>query len=67
MVYQDCIVHNFARSASALKELRKLIPNFQKKFDKAKPDNVHWQFYSTVNLGLYGYCLMSSNQVTAPG
>jgi len=60
------LLHSFARSASALKELQKLIPNFQKKIDEAEPDDAQ-QFYSTVNLELYGYYLMSSNLVTAPG
>jgi hypothetical protein len=54
------LLHSFAHSASALKELRKLIPNFQKKIDEAEPGDAQ-QFYITVSLGIYGYCLVSSN------
>jgi len=60
------LLNSFACGASALKELQKLIPNFQKKFDEAELGDTQ-QFYSTVSLGLYGYYLVSSNLVTAPG
>ena len=39
--------HSYARSADALKELTRLIPNFQKKIDKAEPDEAQ-EFYSMV-------------------
>jgi hypothetical protein len=55
-------LHSFARSASALKELQMLIPNFQKKIDKAEPGDAQ-QFYSTVNLGLYGFGLCLLNRL----
>ena len=60
------LLNSFACGASALKELQKLIPNFQKKIDEAEPGDAQ-QFYSTVSLGLYSHCLVSSNLVTAPG
>jgi len=60
------LLNSFACSASVLKELQKLIPNFQKKIDQAELGDAQ-QFYSTVSLGLYGCCLVSSNLVTAPG
>jgi len=39
--------HSYARSADALKELTRLIPNFQKKIDEAEPDEAQ-DFYSMV-------------------
>jgi len=46
---------SYARSADALKELARLIPNFQKKIDEAEPDDVQ-EFYSMVRTKtkLYG-------------
>ena len=40
--------HSYARSADALKELTRLIPNFQKKIDEAEPDEAQ-EFYSMVS------------------
>ena len=40
--------HSYARSADALKELTRLIPNFQKKIDEAEPDKAQ-EFYSMVS------------------
>jgi hypothetical protein len=40
--------HSYARSADALKELTRLIPNFQKKIDEAEPGDAQ-EFYSTVS------------------
>jgi hypothetical protein len=40
---------SYARSADALKELTRLIPNFQKKIDEAEPDEAQ-EFYSIVRL-----------------
>ena len=42
------LLHSYARSADALKELTRLIPNFQKKIDEAEPDDAH-EFYSIVS------------------
>jgi len=48
MSYLIISSHSYARSADALKELTRLIPNFQKKIDEAEPD-VLQEFYSTVS------------------
>jgi hypothetical protein len=40
--------HSYARSADALKELMRLIPNFQKKIDETEPDEAQ-EFYSMVS------------------
>lgn len=40
---------SYARSADALKELLRLIPNFQKKIDEAEPDDAQ-EFYSMVSM-----------------
>jgi hypothetical protein len=45
---QLILSHSYARSADALKELTRLIPNFQKKIDEAEPDDAQ-EFYSTVS------------------
>jgi len=39
---------SYARSASALKELTRLVPNFQKKIDEAEPDDAQ-EFYNLVS------------------
>ncbi len=48
------LFHSYARSAEALKELIRLIPNFQKKIDEAKPDDAQ-EFYSIVSTQDYIY------------
>jgi hypothetical protein len=40
---------SYARSAGALKELTRLIPNFQKKIDEAEPDDAQ-EFYNMVSM-----------------
>ena len=45
-------LHSYARSADSLKELTRLIPNFQKKIDEAEPDDAQ-EFYSTVSTTKY--------------
>ena len=40
---------SYARSAEALKELSRLIPNFQKKIDEAEPDEAY-EFYNVVSM-----------------
>ena len=45
---------SFARSADALKELTRLIPNFQKKIDEAQPDDAQ-EFYSMVSTKIIVY------------
>jgi hypothetical protein len=42
------LLHSYARSADALKELAQLIPNFLKKIDEAEPDAAQ-EFYSIVS------------------
>lgn len=42
------LLFSYARSADALKELTRLIPNFQKKIDEAEPDDAQ-EFYSMVH------------------
>ena len=42
-------LQSYARSADVLKELTRLIPNFQKKIDEAEPDDAQ-EFYSIVRL-----------------
>lgn len=39
---------SYSRSADALKELTRLIPNFQKKIDEAEPEEAQ-EFYSMVS------------------
>ena len=53
------LLHSYACSVDALKELTRLIPNFQKKIDKAEPDDTH-EFYSIVSTnGLFLWYLFN--------
>src|SRR5467141_3358749 len=55
---------SYARSADALKELTRLIPNFQKKIDKAEPDDAQ-EFYSTVRLKTWFITQQSFNSISS--
>ena len=50
----NILLNSYARSADALKELVRLIPNFQKKIDEAEPDDAQ-EFYSIVSTQDYIY------------
>ena len=52
--YLIILSHSYARSAEALKELTRLIPNFQKKIDETEPHEAQ-EFYSTVSTQDYIY------------
>jgi hypothetical protein len=55
---------SYVRSADALKELSQLIPNFQKKIDEAKPDDVQ-EFYSIVCLKTWFMMQLSFNSISS--
>jgi hypothetical protein len=55
---------SYARSADALKELSRLIPNFQKKIDEAEPDDAQ-EFYSIVRLKTWFIMQLSYKSISS--
>jgi len=55
---------SYAHSADALRELTRLIPNFQKKIDVAEPDDVQ-ESYSTVHLKTWFITQWSFNSISS--